>query len=162
MSEILSSFWESDLDCRSAIADSVIEGLVLTVSGSSLSICSGIKSSNVSFASIIFRLSKVLEVGNFSFAGIIFSLCPSIKSFDFLLPGIVFRVKLSIKLGNVCDPGLVVLGSSFFKRLDFIFPQVILSGGCNFQGIVVRLQLVVVRSESINLCLAFIIGSEQT
>merc|ERR1719427_910142 len=160
------------------LVDSVIEGLVLTVSGSSLSICSGIESSNVSlatiifrlcevfkigngsFASIIFRLSKVLEVCNFSFAGIIFSLCPSIKSFDFLLPGIVFRVKLSIKLGNVCDPGLVVLGSSFFKRLDFIFPQVVLSGGCNFQGIVVSLQLVVISSKSINLCLAFIIGSE--
>merc|ERR1712158_140117 len=56
-----------------------VEGLLLTVSGSSLSICSGIKSSNVSLATIIFRLSKVLEVGNFSFAGIIFSLGPSIK-----------------------------------------------------------------------------------
>merc|ERR1719430_292084 len=65
---------DSRFTVRNLLVDSVIEGLVLTVSGSSLSICSGIESSNVSLATIIFRLCKVFKIGNGSFASIIFRL----------------------------------------------------------------------------------------
>merc|ERR1712117_406439 len=72
--------------------DSVAQRLVFRVPGCRLGVGPGVEGGNVSLASVILLLSKVLKVLNLLLAGVVFGLGPRVKRLDLLLPGAILGV----------------------------------------------------------------------
>merc|ERR1719215_1972693 len=115
------------------LADPLVDGLVLAVTGSLLSLQPLVQRSNIGLAAVVFCLGKVVQ------------------SSDLGLAGTVLRVKLAVQLGNVGDAGLVLLGVLLLQGLDLVLSEVIFSLGRGDKRVMILSQVIMVRSEGIDL-----------
>ncbi len=108
------------LSVRDLLADPLVDGLVLAITGVLLGLQPLVQGGNVGLATVVLGLGKVVQSGDLGLARVVLAVGKVVQVGDLGLASVVLGVELAVELGDVGDTGLVLLGAFLLQGLDLV------------------------------------------